>query len=417
MLWFRQTPFLALMVFGIGIGLGLAWKSGWIPVEVGAANTGTLSDGESDAINENSDLSTSATPNTGAPAPAELPLDDPELIAQSEPAAIGNLRAAPLNLRDRSARPVAMPIIRPAARQERTFPTAQAEEVEWAVEPARNPAGRSQADTISPKSAEAKRSVSKEIRLVSNQDPPPRANGEFSTEPPPSVSPLAEELKTIDEQIANNDFLPAHRTLSKLYWSHKDSRSEMLPRLERTAKAIFFEPHPHFVDPYVVQANDKLAAVASKYQLSWEYVRKLNRIDPRRIQSGQKLKILKGPFAAVVDLSEFALTVHLQGYYVKRYPVGIGKDGASAIGKFPVLNKIENPQYTGPDGRVIPADDPANPLGERWIDLGESYGIHGTIEPDSIGKAASRGCIRMREKDVIEVYDFLVKGSEVVIRK
>jgi lipoprotein-anchoring transpeptidase ErfK/SrfK len=56
-------------------------------------------------------------------------------------------------------------------------------------------------------------------------------------------------------------------------------------------------------------------------------------------------------------------------------------------------------------------------LGERWIDLGESYGIHGTIEPDSIGKAASRGCIRMREKDVIEVYDFLVKGSEVVIRK
>ena len=66
---------------------------------------------------------------------------------------------------------------------------------------------------------------------------------------------------------------------------------------------------------------------------------------------------------------------------------------------------------------MISGDDPANPLGERWIDLGESYGIHGTIDPDTIGKAASRGCIRMRAKDVIEVYDFLVKGSEVVIRK
>ena len=151
--------------------------------------------------------------------------------------------------------------------------------------------------------------------------------------------------------------------------------------------------------------------------MSWEYLAKLNRTDPRRIQLGQKLKILKGPFAAVIDLGDYALTIHLQGYFVKRYPVGIGKDGASPVGKFTVLNKIENPQYTSPDGKVISADDPANPLGERWIDLGESYGIHGTIDPDSIGRAASRGCIRMREKDVIEVYDFLVKGSEVVIRK
>ena len=54
---------------------------------------------------------------------------------------------------------------------------------------------------------------------------------------------------------------------------------------------------------------------------------------------------------------------------------------------------------------------------QRWIDLGDSYGIHGTIDPDSIGKAASRGCIRLRDKDIVEVYDFLVKGSEVVIRK
>ena len=135
------------------------------------------------------------------------------------------------------------------------------------------------------------------------------------------------------------------------------------------------------------------------------------------LQLGQKLKVVKGPFAAIVDLQDFTLTVHLQGYYVKRYDVGIGKDGSSPLGKFSVQNKVENPQYTGPDGRVISGDDPKNPLGERWIDLGDSYGIHGTIDPDSIGKAASRGCIRLRDKDIVEVYDFLVRGSEVVIRK
>ena len=409
MLWFRQTPFLAVVVFGIGVGLGLAWKSGWIPVEVGSANTGTLSDGESDYASVSSDLSTSLTPTTGGAAPAELPPDAPTLFPQAEP-------EAPPERLDRTVRPIARPIVRSAANHERAVPAVR-EELEWAAEPPGKSAVRNQTEAILPRFADAKRRDSKEIRLVSNQDPPPRSTGESSTEPSPSASSLAEDLKTVDEQIANNDILPAHRTLSKLYWSHKEARNELMPRLEQTAKAIFFEPHPHFVDPYVVQPNDKLSAIASKYQLSWEYVRKLNRIDPRRIQSGQKLKILKGPFAAVVDLNEFALTIHMQGYYVRRYPVGIGKDGASPVGKFAVLNKIENPQYTGPDGRVISGDDPANPLGERWIDLGDSYGIHGTIEPDSIGKAASRGCIRMREKDVIEVYDFLVKGSEVVIRK
>ena len=225
------------------------------------------------------------------------------------------------------------------------------------------------------------------------------------------------ELPAIDELIANGETLAAHRALSKLYWNHKEHRAELQSRLDGTSRAIFFQPQPNFVEPYVIEPNDQLRVIANKYQLSWEYLARLNKTDPRRIQLGQKLKVVKGPFAAIIDLQDFALTVHLQGYYVKRYDVGIGKDGSSPLGKFSVLNKVENPQYTGPDGKVLLPDDPKNPLGERWVDLGDSYGIHGTIDPDSIGKAASRGCIRLRDKDIIEVYDFLVKGSEVVIRK
>ena len=65
---------------------------------------------------------------------------------------------------------------------------------------------------------------------------------------------------------------------------------------------------------------------------------------------------------------------------------------------------------------MIEGGHPTNPLGTHWIDLGDSYGIHGTIEPNSIGKAESAGCVRMRNEEVVEVYNFLVKGSEVVIR-
>jgi len=66
---------------------------------------------------------------------------------------------------------------------------------------------------------------------------------------------------------------------------------------------------------------------------------------------------------------------------------------------------------------VIRHDDPENPLGEHWIDIGDSFGIHGTNEPDSIGKAESKGCIRMKNEEVAELYDFLVVGSEVKIER
>jgi len=431
---FGQTPLLAFLVFTLGTGLGLAWKSGWIPVELSSANTGRLSDSDAETGEE-----VGSTPMTDEPGLLRLtptdstadneadPVADDAIVSQSEPTGFD---AEPST---RSPRPMEVPRRRSEMNSAQVTSAVHTDEPEWAAEPA-SPTARTAAParpsaSVTPHQAgqPERRNVRpipsdngarhKEIRLVANEDPPRRPNGEAVGEATPAASPLAEELAAIDAQIANAEILAAHRALSKLYWNHKESRNELLPRLEETARAIFFEPRPNFVDPYVVQPNDQLRVIASKHQLSWEYLAKLNRTDPKRLQPGQKLKIMKGPFSAIVDLNEFALTIHLQGYFVKRYLVGIGKDGASPIGKFSVLNKVDNPQYTGPDGKVISANDPLNPLGERWIDLGESYGIHGTIEPDSIGKAASRGCIRMREKDVIEVYDFLVKGSEVVIRK
>lgn len=400
MLSFRQLLFLATIVFCFGAGLGFSWRSGWLPIEMASVNTGTIADESVEPMEEAeapapTDLSGVAEPKDALVASRQ---PETEEVIEQEESTDNSIKTA---LRSNSS---------PQMRE-----SVAAEEPEWAAEPAPRQAPVRQLTHAQPQQPATSRSA--EIRLASNQqdltirDIP----DERATDRP--ESPFAAELRSIDEQISKNDLLPAHRALSKLYWSHKEARLDLESRLQQTSQSIFFEPKPHFVEPYIVQPNDQLRVIAGKYQLSWEYLAMLNRTNPRRLQTGQKLKILKGPFAAIVDLSDFALTIHLQGYYVKRYQVGIGKDGSSPVGKFAVLNKVENPQYTGPDGKVISADDPSNPLGERWIDLGESYGIHGTTEPDSIGKAASRGCIRMRDKDIIEVYDFLVKGSEVVIRK
>lgn len=224
------------------------------------------------------------------------------------------------------------------------------------------------------------------------------------------------QFGNIDAMIATGKILEAHRELSLRYWNHPEQRAEVLPRVQKTARTIYLSPQPHFMQAYEVQPGDMLQQIAPVYQLSWEYLSTLNGVTPERIRAGQKLKVIKGPFEAFVDLSDFRLTIHAHGYFVKEYAIGIGKDNSTPLGTFKVRDKLKNPVYYPPEGGIVDADDPANPLGERWIGLGEGYGIHGTIDPESIGKAESKGCLRLSASDIAEVYDFLTISSEVAIR-
>ena len=185
---------------------------------------------------------------------------------------------------------------------------------------------------------------------------------------------------------------------------------------------------------YSVQPGDRLDRIGAKYGMTPGMLMKLNGIaDARRLRAGATIKVLKGPFHAVVNKEAFRLDLYLgapggaDSLYVTSFPVGLGKDDSTPEGKWVVdpEKKIRNPVYYGPRGEgVIEADDPRNPLGEYWIGLagteGEavgklSYGIHGTIDPASIGKQASMGCVRMRNEDVAVVFDALVEGKSTVL--
>ncbi|MDA0832173.1 MAG: L,D-transpeptidase family protein [Planctomycetota bacterium] len=224
-----------------------------------------------------------------------------------------------------------------------------------------------------------------------------------------------ERMAEIDNLIDNSEILAAHERLSEWYFAEPDFQPDLQERIDTTAQLLFFSPQPHIEEPYVVQPGDQLRKVGKKYHVPWEFITRLNRIDPRKIRAGQKLKVFTGPFTADVDISDYRLVLKWKDLYVKSYLVGVGTKGSTPLGEFVVKDKLVDPVYYGSDGDVIANDDPNNPLGERWIDIGDSYGIHGTIEPDSIGKAMSKGCIRMLNEQVEEVYDFLDIGSTVVI--
>lgn len=118
----------------------------------------------------------------------------------------------------------------------------------------------------------------------------------------------------------------------------------------------------------------------------------------------------------LVSLADRQLAVLEDGNVIARYPIAVGaSDSPTPTGEFRIVSRVSHPTYYHP-GTVIPAGK-YNPLGTRWLGLSQKgYGIHGTNAPRSIGTAASHGCIRMRNRDVEQLFTMLHVGDAVEIR-
>ena len=115
----------------------------------------------------------------------------------------------------------------------------------------------------------------------------------------------------------------------------------------------------------------------------------------------------------VVSLEDRKLALVENGAVVKVFPVAVGKPSTpSPSGTFTIDRRVANPTYRHNGRTVLPG--PGNPVGTRWMGLSlPGYGIHGTNEPKSIGKAASHGCIRMGRADVEELFSLVAVGDKV----
>jgi len=115
----------------------------------------------------------------------------------------------------------------------------------------------------------------------------------------------------------------------------------------------------------------------------------------------------------VVSLEDHKLALVEDGQVKKVYTVAVGKPSTpSPVGTFTIERRVANPTYQHNGKIVLPG--PRNPVGTRWMGLSEhGYGIHGTNEPDSIGKAASHGCIRLGRTDLEELYSLVAVGDTV----
>lgn len=234
--------------------------------------------------------------------------------------------------------------------------------------------------------------------------------------------------------LEEGDFIAARAALSSALDCGLSSGEESSIRFElkRIADALTFSraivTDDSLAARYVVQSQDTLGRIAARFRVTPDLLARINRLaNPDSIGLGAPLKVLHGPFHAVIDKSDHRLYLYLSDALVDSFQVGLGTNGGTPTGVWIVRNKLKNPEWTDPTtGLHYLADDPQNPIGERWIGLegvaGEAlgrtgFGIHGTIDPASIGENVSMGCIRLVAADVSLVFDMLIEThSQVVIR-
>jgi len=215
-------------------------------------------------------------------------------------------------------------------------------------------------------------------------------------------------------------------------------RRGLTPEMEIQARNMLNEASNHWLfspniykdDPfctrYKLAEGEGLRSVQKKYNVPYKLIMSINNIeDETKIPAGINLKVVQGPFHCVVDRKRFLMSVYLGDLLVRTYRVGLGKPGRDTpTGEWLVTLKQFNPAWTDPDThKRYEPDDPENPLGDHWISLKgikgaavgrTGFGIHGTIKKDEIGHAASRGCIRLFNGDVSELYDMLTPNQSRV---
>jgi lipoprotein-anchoring transpeptidase ErfK/SrfK len=141
--------------------------------------------------------------------------------------------------------------------------------------------------------------------------------------------------------------------------------------------------------------------------------------------------ILDQPGTVVVDPEHKFLYLVLEQRQAIRYGIGVGREGFAWSGTAAVKSKQEWPKWFPPADMI--ARDPRaapwangmpggldNPLGARALYLWQGkqdtlYRIHGTNEPSSIGHAVSSGCIRMFDQDVLDLYNRVPEGTQVIV--
>lgn len=244
----------------------------------------------------------------------------------------------------------------------------------------------------------------------------PSALGSAPTSEPVASEPglsYASARPAIQAALDRDELPRAHRLLSQWYGDPKltpDERSEVDRLLGQLAGTVIYSDK-HLLQPaHQVQPGETLETIAAEHDSTWQLLGKINGVaKPDAIEPGQIIKIVPGPFSAVVNLSESEVVLSLDGLYAGRFPAQI--DGAN----------IDEGRWTvaGKQTQYQPGSPAADAQGYAKSLSLSSETSGGEIELGAMGDSGSmsKAKISVAARDLGDLFDILSEGSEVTVRR
>lgn len=342
----------------------------------------------------------SAPPDTMAAAPqVELP---PATVAAALP-------ASP------AVEPPSSPVAVPAPPS--TTPVASAEPP---------PATPSTPTYLSAQSAPPPESAA--VESVTAAVPPPAAFPAAATEraAPLSSAAFATAWADAHDKLAAGRYAEALAVLSA--W-HDDSslgleESQRLDELlGQLAGTVIYSQQDLLLPPHVVAAGETLDAIAAGYAVPWQLLAKINGVDdPQRLMPGEAIKLVRGPFDAVVSVSRRRMSLQVAGNYAGTFPVVVGRGVQDRIGASLAVAEIRRaagaqPTGTAPEGPGSLVQQVAGQIGAASIVLNEGLRIEAADDPVAVSDSAPDGVLIVSPRDLNDLVDILGPGSHVLIRQ
>ncbi|MHC4606187.1 MAG: L,D-transpeptidase [Planctomycetota bacterium] len=193
---------------------------------------------------------------------------------------------------------------------------------------------------------------------------------------------------------------------------------------------LVMKPDKRDVIIHEVKGGQVLTTIGRKYKQfhgAWGLIAITNHIeiaDAGRLRAGKKLRIPKGGWSIFADKSMYRMWLLYEGTPFKEYDIAIGKENKTPTTVFKVHSKTPKPTWYPPPSAgikdaIIPYGDPRNPLGDYWIQLEhavyDGFGVHGTNDEEVIGTQITNGCLRMHNKEVVEMAMAVYKGMTLTI--
>ncbi len=231
-------------------------------------------------------------------------------------------------------------------------------------------------------------------------------------------SPFPRDRREAEELLRAQKYPEALELLSKWFASpdlKADEAIWLVDVLDGLAGSVIYSRQHWFNErrPYVVARDERLAVIARRFEIPAQLLYNINRPvinDPDLLLPGTELKVVQGPFRAVVELGSQRLTLYLGEMYAGRFDVTFGSDALPRPGDYEVMDKQPGSAYFG-GAQTIPVGAENNPYGDWWLSLGNGYAIHEfnpQVEP--------AGCIRLAPQDAANVFGILSTGSKVSVR-